>query len=91
MSEAVTNFAAGGPVPSAMWWWSSTAAEAVEVVRFVAERRVRAVFLGVGWAGPELHVVRMAARLRTAGVDVQCLGGDPSWLGRPDLASGRAC
>lgn len=86
MSEAVTNSAAGGPVPSAMWLWSSTSAEAVEVVRFVAERRVRAVFLGVGWAGPEPHVVTLADRLRAAGVDVHCLGGDPSWLGRPDLA-----
>jgi hypothetical protein len=69
-----------------MWLWSVAPAEAVEVVRFVAERRVRAVFLGVGWDGPEPHLVTLAHQLRTAGVDVQCLGGDPGWLAEPDLA-----
>lgn len=85
MNEAVTNAPAGGLAPLAMWLWSSTSAEAVEVARFVAERRIRTVFLGVGWAGPEPHVVAMADRLRAAGVEVQCLGGDHSWLGRSDL------
>jgi len=86
MSEAVST-AAGGPLPSAMWLWRSSPAEAVEVVRFVAERRVRAVFLGVGWNGPEPHVVALAGRLRTAGVEVHCLGGGLDWLERPDRAS----
>ena len=41
MSEAGST-AAGGPLPSAMWLWRSSPAEAVEVVRFVAEQaRVR--------------------------------------------------
>ena len=70
-----------------MWLWRSSPAEAVEVVRFVAERRVRTVFLGVGWNGPEPHVVTLADRLRAAGVEVQCLGGDLGWLERPDWAS----
>lgn len=86
MSEAVRHAAAVSPVPSAMWLWSSTPAEADEVVRFVAERRVRTVFLGVGWEGPDPHVPRLVERLHITGVDVQCLGADSTWLERPDWA-----
>lgn len=69
-----------------MWLWCLTATEVGAAVRFVAERRVRTVFLGVGWEGPEPQVITLADRLRTAGVSVQCLGGEGGWLAEPDLA-----
>jgi len=87
MSDAVSGSAAGGPAPSAMWLWCSTPAEAPEVISFVAERQVRTVFLGIGWNGPEPHVIKLADRLRAAGVEVQCLGGDNCWLEQPERAS----
>lgn len=89
MSEAVKTQAPGRParpVPSALWLWSLTSAEVAAALKFVAERRILTVFLGVGWAGPETHAITVVERLRAAGVGVQCLGGDPSWLERPDLA-----
>jgi hypothetical protein len=87
VGETVTSSAAGWLAPSAMWLWVSTPAEAVEVVRLAAERQVRTVFLGIGWDGPEPDVVKLADRLRAAGVEVQCLGADQSWLERPGRAS----
>lgn len=89
MSELVTSQATGraaGPVLSAMWLWSLTSADVAGALRFVAERRILTVFLGVGWAGPEAQVVTFIDRLRAAGVVVHCLGGNPSWLKQPDLA-----
>jgi hypothetical protein len=86
MTEADTR-SAGGPAPSAMWLWCSTPDESAEVISFVAERQVRTVFLGIGWNGPEPHVITLADRLRAAGVEVQCLGGDNGWLEQPERAS----
>lgn len=61
------------------------------LVSFCASRSLGRVFLSAPWAADEGPVgswfASACSALREASVEVEPLGGDPSWLGRPTLAS----
>ncbi|AZG44977.1 hypothetical protein D7316_01569 [Gordonia insulae] len=67
-----------------MWVWSVRgAADIRALVGHVAEHRVTDVWLSVPLGGADPAIAAVATRLRAAGVEVACLGGDPAWAERP--------
>ena len=72
----------------ATWVWDRP--EPDGLVRWVADRGVGELFVHVGprlGTSPDLDWVRiLTARARAAGIRVAALGGDPSWVLRPDDA-----
>ena len=73
----------------AMWVWVHEAAppDAAAVAAFAAQQRVTEAFVSVPWGGPTAITHQCAAALRSRGVRVSALGGDPSWTTGTDAVT----
>jgi hypothetical protein len=65
----------------AMWVWVQEAAppDPAALASHAAQQRVTEAFVSVPWGGPTTATHQCVAALRSKGVRVAALGGDPSW------------
>nr|MDT0665919.1 hypothetical protein [Micromonospora sp. DSM 115978] len=83
--------------PTAMWVWTWTNSAAVvayalannvnHIFAYTAPGFTRPGYVPPGWTIPMLPVVTdLSIRARDAGIRVDAMGGDPSWVNNPPIA-----
>ena len=71
---------------NAAWVWVSDRLTPDAVRRFVGTHQLREAWVSVPWTGVDVHTQSIVRALKTQGIAVHALGGDPQWAIDPILA-----